>query len=360
MGATVTCGKHAAAFQTNGRTIYVLFEKTYEKNCHPHNPSWHAVAYGSYETVMKWVFLAASSCEGGMLQNTRGHIRPEKYLIDWITLIRKPIQMLNCHIDLYVGQPGYWLVPIESDSGDKWTRDIQKTPVLGRLRAAGMTHVADQLEAGEHIKGRLFDLVDLLHVVYPEGRSIWRVLPESAMPSGPGLKQLGPELRIGTAPTEDWAVWKLAQEDHLLIKSDGSSLIEWPYSIVGSFINDVACPMEMQRTGSAIEAITRCREMVKSAPAIPGDTRVTIRRNPERDRWHLESVDNLAKVLGLADAEGRAPDAFEVVLQDVLRSDQNALWCLKGVHARDREWVIPLPSKPAATTFFQQLDLLAA
>ena len=36
MGATITMGKIAAAFQANdGATYYALFEQTYEKNCYP-------------------------------------------------------------------------------------------------------------------------------------------------------------------------------------------------------------------------------------------------------------------------------------------------------------------------------------
>ena len=37
MGATVLTGKRAAAFQTvDGDWMFALFERTYEKNCYPH------------------------------------------------------------------------------------------------------------------------------------------------------------------------------------------------------------------------------------------------------------------------------------------------------------------------------------
>ena len=43
MGSTVSTNKLAAAFKTNsGKTMYVLFEETYESNCYPRTPSWGA------------------------------------------------------------------------------------------------------------------------------------------------------------------------------------------------------------------------------------------------------------------------------------------------------------------------------
>ena len=93
MGATVSTGKLAAAFATAaGKIIYVLFEQTYEKNCHPHRPEWSCTFIGSIEMAMKWIFLSASSCEGGMLQNRSGQITPEGYIAGWLKELASPVE----------------------------------------------------------------------------------------------------------------------------------------------------------------------------------------------------------------------------------------------------------------------------
>lgn len=362
MGATVTCGKHAAAFESNGRVIYALFERTYEKNCHPHTPSWHPVSYGTYEAVMKWVFLAASSCEGGMLQNTRGYIRPENYLADWMRKLKAPALMPNIAVDLYVGQPGYWRVPIEADGEDRYSIENQKTQVLSRLRAEGFFDVADKLDAGQIVTENLHDCVDLLEVIYPGGRYIWRVINETTMPrvANKSHPELAPAIRTAQVTPLNWKTWRIQNDDDLLIKHDGTCTGERPYSIVGSYINEVAYQMEMQRTGSAVSAITRFRDMVNSAPALPGDTRVTIRRNPEKERWSLEAVDDLAKALGVADGNGHAPPVFTTslhVLREADRKDQTVIWRLKSI--KDATWDIPSAETHVSTSQYQQLDLLS-
>lgn len=82
MGATVVTGKAVAAFHhpTTGEVIYLAFEETYEKNCHPHTPRWDPRAIGTFEQVMKVLYGSAAACEGGMLQTRSGHTKPELYL----------------------------------------------------------------------------------------------------------------------------------------------------------------------------------------------------------------------------------------------------------------------------------------
>ena len=43
MGNTVSTGKLVGAFKgTQGKPVYVLFERTHESNVHPHSPNWNA------------------------------------------------------------------------------------------------------------------------------------------------------------------------------------------------------------------------------------------------------------------------------------------------------------------------------
>jgi hypothetical protein len=90
MGATITTGKQAGAFVANGKVLYVLFEESYEKNCYPHTPRWSAWVAGTPEQVMQRIFLAASDCEGGMLQSKAGYITPESWIRGWLKEMAAP------------------------------------------------------------------------------------------------------------------------------------------------------------------------------------------------------------------------------------------------------------------------------
>ena len=58
MGATISCNKKIGAFvRSNGDRIYIMFEQTYESNCHPHHPNWCAMQMGSLDNVMRGIFL---------------------------------------------------------------------------------------------------------------------------------------------------------------------------------------------------------------------------------------------------------------------------------------------------------------
>ena len=73
MGSTVSTGKQVAAFKaTSGKVMYVLFEETYESNCYPRTPRWSSYMIGELPAVMRHIFRAASSCEGGMLKGAGG------------------------------------------------------------------------------------------------------------------------------------------------------------------------------------------------------------------------------------------------------------------------------------------------
>lgn len=79
MGSTVSTAKLVGAFQGNdGQLCYALFEQTYDKNCHPHNPKWSAMRIGDLAATMKAIFSYASSCEGECCKVPVGDLLPLK------------------------------------------------------------------------------------------------------------------------------------------------------------------------------------------------------------------------------------------------------------------------------------------
>jgi hypothetical protein len=365
MGATVTCGKFAAAFEVDGKKTYVLFERTYEKNCYPHDPTWGPAAIGDFESVMEWVFGGAASCEGRMLQSTHGHIIPENYIAGWVRELNAPAAMPDFEVNLHVAKSeSEWRAPINADNDkDTWCRNLQKTPVLDRLRAAGLADLADVLDVGGSINRPLYAMADILTVVYPHG-GIWRCIPERVMPSLQSVRhpELGPVPRKGPLTCADWKVWRLNKNDHLVIRGDGSTLIAWPYSIVGQFITSVAFAQEMSCTGSAKPSISAFRAQVDMAPMLPDSTRVTIRRSAEADKYHVEYVDDIARALGLVGAGDRAPAVFTTNIGalrniEVMQNSGNSrgIYWLSGVRWQDVEWALPIDTPAAAPA-----ELLAA
>lgn len=95
MGATVCTNKRAAAFLSNGKAIYILFEETYEKNCYPHTPVWGCICIGYLEDALKRIFSSAAACESGSLQSRRGYIVPENYISSWMKELKEPFQYID-------------------------------------------------------------------------------------------------------------------------------------------------------------------------------------------------------------------------------------------------------------------------
>ncbi|HUZ94978.1 MAG TPA: hypothetical protein VMU57_08695, partial [Edaphobacter sp.] len=115
MGATVTTDRRVGAFISPcGKTIYVLAESSYEKNCTPHTPSWSCIGIGEISAVLRRIFACGSSCEGGMLQNRNGHISPEGYIRSWLEELKAPLEMRDFQLDLKAGAGFYATVQNEN------------------------------------------------------------------------------------------------------------------------------------------------------------------------------------------------------------------------------------------------------
>ncbi len=137
--ATVTTGRRVGAFVSPaGKTVYVLFEETYEKNCTPHTPYWSCAGIGEINDVICLIFAYGSSCESGMLQNRRGHMTPEGYIRSWFEELEAPREMRDFEIALKIGTGFY--ATISSDKMDK---------ISEVLTAIGRVDILTSLLAGE-------------------------------------------------------------------------------------------------------------------------------------------------------------------------------------------------------------------
>ena len=143
MGATVTTGKLAAAFQApSGQNIYILFEETYEKNCTPHNPHWSCILFGDLSAAVERIFGHASACEGGMLQGRGGSITPEGYIRGWLKELASPVVFPKETVALKIGKQGLCAAIPET----AWPNVSERLGMIGRI------DLRDRLAAGEAIE----------------------------------------------------------------------------------------------------------------------------------------------------------------------------------------------------------------
>ncbi|MBM5458708.1 hypothetical protein H8F21_14160 [Pseudomonas sp. P66] len=233
MSATVSTGKLVGAFRgPNGQLCYVMFERTYEKNCYPHTPRWSALMIGDLASTMKAIFRSAAACEGGSLQGAGGRsITPENYIRGWLRELESPVQMADREIELQIKDT--FQAPITQ--GD-FVR------VKDALLKLGNQDMVESLEAGESVTVSLHRDCEILSEIY-DGRhtGAWRVIPSYDAPVN-GLRNLD----LGYIPKKAKAsqvpvprFMKVHEkDDNVLIQgSDGSwTCAGWAYSILSEYV----------------------------------------------------------------------------------------------------------------------------
>ena len=168
MGATITMGKIAAAFEANdGITYYALFEKTYEKNCYPHTPEWSCWALGTIAQVLRRVLIGACSCESGMLRGRSADILPENYIAAWLKELSEPVQFNDRTLQLKLSDGFRASIPGEQAN---WVRSV--------LLKNGHQKIADQLQQGDSVELSLYGFAKEITEIY-DGDHIgpWRIMP---------------------------------------------------------------------------------------------------------------------------------------------------------------------------------------
>ncbi|MBN3754267.1 hypothetical protein G3N95_15045 [Paraburkholderia sp. Tr-20389] len=337
MGSTVLTGKQAAAFQTaDGEWMFALFERTYEKNCHPHDDRWSAIAFGRYRDVMRRVFRHATSCEGGMLQSRAGNIRPENYIGTWRSVLARPFRLPDRTIRLDVSKSHRASLPEGS------LDDVRKS-----LVAAGLGDRVEEIVSGK-AGVSLFADAALLEVIYGENGplSVWRVLEVNdcssvAVDDDVKLPSRSPSVMDRMPAVRCYKI----DDEHRLVSLDGQAWENagWQYSAIGSFITDVAYPLEMEAPGFAKAAIPVYRELMVNAGPLPAETVVDVTRMPAGLEEYCGRVaDELAGYLGIADDNGRAPERFTFRFGEVPAEPRgSAMYKLCGLRSQQVTWTVP-------------------
>jgi hypothetical protein len=332
MGATVTTGKLAAAFARNdGQIVYVLFEKTYEKNCYPHTPRWSCLAIGPAEDVMQRVFLAASICEGGMLQARNGQIKAENYIAAWRRELANPVEMPDIAIDLKIGTSLYAKIPKEKENDVRNVlANIERNDLFTKIQE-GSASVSLHKDA------------DVILALYGNDSPIspWRILSW-----GDALTLREPRFGITRVKANVVAphaqILRLTNED-LLVKIGDQPwhMGGWAYSVVGSYIIDVVSGLEMQSTGCAAGLIQSFRELCASALVVSDATRITVNRNTANvEAWQASTVDSLAIALGIVEEGHPCPEQFTCTVGEV--KDKDAMYYLTCLKQDQASWEVPV------------------
>ncbi|NEX60113.1 hypothetical protein [Noviherbaspirillum galbum] len=318
MGATITCGKLASGFKrSDGTVVYVLFEQTYESNCYPHTPKWSAVAIGSYQDVMHFVFHVAAVCEGGMVRTPRGDITAQTYIKGWKRALAQPVIMPDVAVRLKIS--------------DSWRGTIDREQweaAKARLHSTGRNDLVEELEAGREVLLSLHSDAEVIIAVY--GRfgpfSPWRIVKREDTVAEVD-KSLVPEPVIGRVRMPSIRMLQVsAYESEMLQSVDGGpwKLAGWRYSAIGDFVRQVAYPAEMACTGSAKAMIAAYRELMQAAPLAPRETTVTVTVSPpDVNKYRVQTATELAQKLGYA-AEGQPiPAQYTVSIGELEAADPN-------------------------------------
>jgi hypothetical protein len=266
MGSTVSTGKQAYAFVTpENKTAYVLFEESYEKNCHPHRPSWNCVTMGYLGEVMATVFRTASCCEGGILQHQSGHVLPEAYVQRWLDTLAEPLAMPDV-----LGKLAY------SESFSATMPLSLRGKIEDSLRTSGL---AGELETLDGRQTSLHKDFDLLRAIYGKcAIGLWRFLPNKPFVTGGHCKELGyapPKLTKQSKFTPP-KMARYGPENVFIVQENGEYKNGgWAYSVVGDFVRDYV-ETELVNPGSFKAAFKTFRKATETAEQLPETTQIEI------------------------------------------------------------------------------------
>lgn len=139
MGSTIAVARKVGAIKANdGHIYYALFEKTYESNCHPHDPSWCCIGFGSGPDMVRRIFMFAGLTCGGMLRRPGGQFTPTGYVSSWMTEMKNPLRICDVSVDIKV-------VDKEFPSQGQLIRS-ELDRALAALREQGLQDEARRLE----------------------------------------------------------------------------------------------------------------------------------------------------------------------------------------------------------------------
>ena len=331
MGSTVTCGRFVGAFRNkNAETFYALYEQTYEKNVHPHTPSWSCFYFGRLEGAIENIFLAASSCEGGMLQNRSGRITPEGYLTSWFKELAAPHRMSDRQVELQVGDSWRATVPAATTEA-----------VANALTQAGLDKEAQQLRDGAPIYLWLYEHADLLINLIDAGQiSRWRAFTSAHLDlAAPIADELGYKpIRAKRFDIATPRVLTATAYDRLMPAENGAwRHAGWAYSIVGTYISRLWRD-EMKTPGCFRKRIGAYRDAVEHAAPAPDGMYVVVTRRAGEKQYIEDARVHFATKHPVTPT----PDGFSVIvtpenIEDLCRLDTDTT-----------RWVLTQPARAPA------------
>lgn len=298
---------------------------------------------GTLEQALSWIFLAASSCEGGMLQGRGGSLTPGGYVDGWLKELACPHELPDKRIKLYVGKSQYGSDPISAESAER---------AVKMLSSSGFELVAGKLAAGETVPVTLHQDAALLAALYGGMMGAWRIMDVGThFMRNPSLGYK-PVPKAATLALP--AFLKVDRDSHLVQKPDGSWRCEgWAYSIIGSFIRGL-WKEQLKNPGSYKKHIKAFREAINNAPMVPQGTKIVVDLSvPMEDRYMRDCVEQYRKECAVVNTDKGY--TFEVP------TDPSQLYRACQLPAACTQWVLP-DATPAlrVSVAAEQLSLLEA
>ncbi|HBP4949353.1 TPA: hypothetical protein L5629_004241 [Pseudomonas aeruginosa] len=340
MGSTVSTGKQVAAFKaTSGKVMYVLFEETYESNCYPRTPRWSSYMIGELPAVMRHIFRAASSCEGGMLKGAGGRdITPEGYLQGWFKELENPVEIADRKFELYA--VNNYMAPIPTENF-AWAK--------AAMVNVGRESDAVKLENGEHLIVSLYDDAELLAAIYDgihfgASRIIKSVSQVLYAPRNPNLGYKPAKSKVVSMDTPRFMRVREGHYYYATQDANGDWRGDASHCFMNSFITNL-WKSELAEPLTYRGKIKAYRDAIKNAQVMPSNTKLVIDTKAVTDRYHQESVDWV-----LANTSHTKHDD-EIHVE--LPTDYTALYRVATLNEKCARYVFT-GNAPA-----QQLDLLA-
>ncbi len=343
MSATIITGKLAAATKAlDGKTYYVLFEQTYEKNVYPHTPSWDCSYIGPIEGALRRIFLSAASCESGMLRSRNGEILPENFIASWLKELAKPVGFSVPDLELKFGGEYNAIIPTEKQ---QWALDV--------LARYGQTEMAERLQKYERLSLTFNEHAAMLSEIF-DGDNIgaWRLIKH--VPQWPERYA-----EHGYAPKSAKRVvvnlpkaMSMPNHKYLVSGEDG----KWrcagaSWEIVQDYVASY-WHTELSEPGAYKVRIKSLREALKSAPEMPSGMMVVVDERVEIDGYAKRTVEE-ARKLGTPTSTG-----FTIAMTPAVLQDSSLFWRICGLPRVCTTWEIGKCADEAAEDFAsRQMDM---
>jgi hypothetical protein len=330
MGATVTTGKEICAIRDpdTGEPIYLMFEECYDKRTYPHTPQWACYCIGSIKDVMQRVFLSASSCEGGMLQNRSGQITPEGYIQGWMKALAETRAYPRVTVEISAGQGYQFLLSADEIAGLKRAlAENVRIPAKTNARAIAILNAVEQSNDRNTDVGLHDNIGAIAAILAAANRTPWRLVKR--------FRDLDVDASLAYMPTkaanfdiETPMAARIDNDNRLLMDKDGLwRHAGWEYSVVGSYVANL-WEAELAEPGSYRKRIKTYREAIHDAPMadFPLLVRLDSSNMLRLDRWAISSVaDFMSNTLARAENDGNSFVVPESELDTALRMPREAL-----------------------------------